>query len=52
MKVNSNVEEQFSKVGEIVSKFEPSPSITSGIVASQFPSMPSKGILLHCFIFN
>jgi arsenate reductase-like glutaredoxin family protein len=30
MKVNSNVEEQFSKVGEIVSKFEPSPSITSG----------------------
>jgi arsenate reductase-like glutaredoxin family protein len=43
MKVNSNVEEQFSKVGEIVSKFEPSPSITSGIVASQFPSMPSKG---------
>ncbi|KAK2407153.1 putative disease resistance protein [Trifolium repens] len=42
MKVNSNVEEQFSKGDEIiVSKFEPSPSITSAI-ASQFPSMPSK----------
>jgi hypothetical protein len=51
MKVNSNVEEQFSKGDEIiVSKFEPSPSITSAI-ASQFPSMPSKSIFLLCFYF-
>ncbi|GAU33594.1 hypothetical protein TSUD_359730 [Trifolium subterraneum] len=39
MKINSKVEEQFSKDDEItVSKFKPSPGITS-----QFPSMPSKG---------
>ncbi|CAJ2663189.1 unnamed protein product [Trifolium pratense] len=45
MKVNSYVEEQFSKDDEIiVSKSEPSPSITS--------SVASKGILLLYFIFN
>ncbi|XP_045791683.1 uncharacterized protein LOC123886409 [Trifolium pratense] len=43
MKVNSNVEERFSKDDEIiVSKSKPSPSIPSPI-ASQIPSMPSKG---------
>ncbi|WJX92395.1 Serine/threonine-protein kinase wnk4 [Trifolium repens] len=41
---DSNAEEQFSKADEIIigSKSKPSPSITSPI-ASQFPSMPSKG---------
>ncbi|XP_045791682.1 uncharacterized protein LOC123886408 [Trifolium pratense] len=43
MKVNSTVEEQFSKDDEIiVSKSKPSPSITSPI-ASQFPSVSSNG---------
>jgi hypothetical protein len=51
MKVNSYVEEQFSDDEIIVFKSKPSPSMTSPI-ASHFPSMPSKGILLLCFIFN
>jgi hypothetical protein len=53
MKVNSNVEEQFSKDEEkTVSKSKlSSPSIVAHI-ASQFPSVPSKGILLLCIIFN
>jgi len=45
MKVSSNIKDPFPKNDEIIAyKSEPSFSITSPI-ASQFPSMPSKGIL-------